>query len=123
ARNHALTQHFFRRLQENGFIEERVLAQVYSRFDGRFLPDRYILGTCPHCGSAQARGDQCEACTRTLDPVDLIDARSALSGSTQLEVRETRHLFLRQSALVEELESWISARPDWPPLVVSIARK
>ena len=51
--NHALTQHFFHRLEDNGFIEERVLDQVYSPVDGRFLPDRYIVGTCPHCGSAR----------------------------------------------------------------------
>ncbi len=121
--NHALTQHFFRRLEENGFIDERVLEQVYSVVDGRFLPDRYILGTCPHCGSANARGDQCESCTRTLDPVDLVAPRSAVSGSTDLEIRESRHLFLRQSALGGELEQWIATREGWPPLVTSIARK
>jgi methionyl-tRNA synthetase len=122
-RNHALTQHFFHRLEANGFIEERVLEQVYSRADGRFLPDRYILGTCPHCGFARARGDQCEGCTRPLDPVQLLDPRSALSGSTDLEIRGSRHLFLRQSALVGELETWLSSRKSWPPLVTSIARK
>ncbi|QCI67336.1 methionine--tRNA ligase [Phreatobacter stygius] len=122
-RNHALTQHFFHCLDAQGFIEERVLQQVYSPADGRFLPDRYIIGTCPHCGFSQARGDQCESCTRPLDPVDLLAPRSALSGSTALEVRPTRHLFLRQSALVDELESWIGSRDGWPPLVTSIARK
>ena len=100
-----------------------MLEQVYSPADGRFLPDRYILGTCPHCGSAAARGDQCEACTRTLDPVDLVQPRSALSGSTDLEIRESRHLFLRQSALAGELEDWIATCKNWPPLVTSIARK
>ena len=121
--NHALTQHFFTRLEENGFIEERTLQQVFSIEDGRFLPDRYIVGTCPHCGSEQARGDQCEACTRPLDPTDLISPRSAISGSTNLELRPTRHLFLRQSALEGDLSSWLSSRTGWPPLVVSIARK
>jgi methionyl-tRNA synthetase len=121
--NHALTQHFFRRLEENGFIEERVLHQFYSHKDGRFLPDRYVVGTCLHCGSIRARGDQCESCTKTLDPTDLIEPRSAISGSTDLEIRPTRHLFLKQTALVSDLESWISAQSGWPPLVTSIARK
>ena len=67
---------------------------MYSPADGRFLPDRYVVGTCPHCGYDKARGDQCENCTRVLDPTDLIDPRSAISGSTDLEVRETKHLFL-----------------------------
>ena len=122
ARNHDLTQHFFARLEAEGFIEEHVVAQIYSALDQRFLPDRYIIGTCPHCGSAEARGDQCESCTRQLDPIDLIAPRSALSGDTRLSVRETRHLFLRQSALAGELERWIATR-SWPPLVASIARK
>jgi methionyl-tRNA synthetase len=121
--NHALTQYFFRRLEENGFIEERVLHQFYSPHDCRFLPDRYVVGTCPNCGSTQARGDQCENCTKTLDPTDLIDPRSAISGSTDLAIRPSRHLFLKQTALVEDLERWIATRSGWPPLVSSIARK
>ena len=123
SRNHALTQHFFHRLDDRGFIEERTIQQVYSPVDGRFLPDRYIVGTCPHCGFGRARGDQCESCTRTLDPIDLVAARSALSGSAALEIRPTRHLFLRQSALVNELEQWLGSRKGWPHLVTSIARK
>ena len=78
--NREITQHFARRLKENGFIEERAIRQVYSPADGRFLPDRYVEGTCPHCGYDKARGDQCENCTRVLDPTDLIDPRSAISG-------------------------------------------
>jgi methionyl-tRNA synthetase len=121
--NHALTQHFFLRLEAGGFIEERVVEQIYSPADGRFLPDRYVIGKCPHCGSDRARGDQCESCTRPLDPTDLLEPRSALSGSTDLERRRSRHLFLRQSALVKELEAWIDSRKGWPRLVTSIARK
>lgn len=122
-RNRALTQHFFACLERNGFIEERTLEQVFSVADGRFLSDRYVIGTGPHCGSDRVRGDQCEACTRQLDPADLISPRSAISGSGDLEVRETRHLFLRQTAIEGELRDWLSSRRDWPPLVTSIARK
>ncbi|MDT0436827.1 MULTISPECIES: methionine--tRNA ligase [Streptomyces] len=119
-----ITQHFARRLFENGFIEERAIRQVYSPTDGRFLPDRYVEGTCPHCGYDKARGDQCENCTRVLDPTDLIDPRSAISGSTDLEVRETKHLFLLQSKLQVEVEEWVARHEaDWPQLASSIARK
>lgn len=122
--NREITQHFARRLNENGFIEERAIRQVYSPTDGRFLPDRYVEGTCPHCGYDKARGDQCENCTRVLDPTDLINPRSAISGSTDLEVRETKHLFLLQSKLQHEVEEWVAAHEDeWPQLASSIARK
>jgi methionyl-tRNA synthetase len=121
--NHELTQHFARRLAEQGFIEEREVKQVYSVADQRFLPDRYIVGTCPYCGYTAARGDQCENCTRLLDPTDLIQPRSAISGSTELEVRQSRHLYLLQSRLAGELRAWIDSKRDWPVLVTSIARK
>ncbi|MCX5605152.1 methionine--tRNA ligase [Streptomyces phaeochromogenes] len=122
--NREITQHFARRLNENGFIEERAIRQVYSPVDGRFLPDRYVEGTCPHCGYDKARGDQCENCTRVLDPTDLINPRSAISGSTELEVRETKHLFLLQSKLQHEVEEWVARHEEeWPQLASSIARK
>ncbi|MFG3162838.1 methionine--tRNA ligase [Streptomyces sp. NPDC048232] len=122
--NVEITQHFARKLNENGFIEERAIRQVYSPADGRFLPDRYVEGTCPHCGYDKARGDQCENCTRVLDPTDLIEPRSAISGSTDLEVRETKHLFLLQSKLQHEVEEWVARHEEeWPQLAASIARK
>nr|EIF88387.1 methionyl-tRNA synthetase [Streptomyces tsukubensis NRRL18488] len=122
--NREITQHFARKLHENGFIEERAIRQVFSIADDRFLPDRYIVGTCPYCGYDKARGDQCENCTRVLDPTDLIEPRSAISGSSELEVRETKHLFLLQSKLDGEVEAWIDeCSGDWPHLASSIARK
>src|SRR3954452_14485169 len=121
--NHELTHHFARRLDEEGYLEERITKQVYSLDDGRFLPDRYIVGTCPHCGYPNARGDQCENCTRVLDPADLIEPRSAISGSRDLEVRDSTHLFLKQSQFVPQLREWIGTKKDWPVLVTSIANK
>ena len=121
--NHALTQHFAGRLADAGLIREVSEKQVYSIADGRYLPDRYIEGTCPNCGYDKARGDQCENCTKQLDPTDLINPRSAISGSTDLEVRETKHLYLRQSALRDDLDAWIDSKTDWPVLTTSIARK
>ena len=121
--NHALTQHFAGRLADAGLIEEVSEKQVYSNADGRFLPDRYIEGTCPNCGYDKARGDQCENCTKQLDPTDLIEPRSAVSGSTDLEVRETKHLYLKQRSLRGELSDWIDSKKDWPILTTSIAKK
>ncbi|MEM9432853.1 MAG: methionine--tRNA ligase [Pseudomonadota bacterium] len=121
--NHTLTQHFAGQLNAAGLIEEVSEKQVYSNADGRFLPDRYIEGTCPNCGYDKARGDQCENCTKQLDPTDLIDPRSAISGSTDLEVRETIHLYLRQSELKSQLSDWIDSQTDWPVLTTSIAKK
>jgi methionyl-tRNA synthetase len=123
ARNHRLTQHFAGRLAEAGLIEEVMERQIYSPADGRFLPDRYVEGTCPNCGYDRARGDQCENCTKQLEPTDLIDPRSAVSGSTDLEVRETKHLYLRQSLMRGKLSAWIDAQTDWPILTTSIAKK
>ena len=121
--NHTLTQYFAGKLADNGYIEEISEKQVYSNADGRFLPDRYIEGTCPNCGYDKARGDQCENCTKQLDPTDLIAPRSAVSGSTDLEVRETKHLYLRQSQLKDRLNAWIDSQEGWPVLTTSIAKK
>jgi methionyl-tRNA synthetase len=121
--NHRLTRHFAEVLEHNGLIEERSSKQVYSIDDKRFLPDRYVEGTCPHCAYPKARGDQCENCGRVLDPVDLKEPYSAISGSRNLEVRDTRHLFLLQSKFQSEVRAWVDRAVDWPPLARSIAYK
>ena len=121
--NKELTQHFAGRLLDQGFIKEVDEKQIYSHADNRFLPDRYIEGTCPNCSYEKARGDQCENCTKQLDPTDLISPRSAISGSENLEVRTTRHLYLMQSYLREKLNAWIEEKRDWPILTTSIAKK
>ena len=122
-RNKKLTQHFAGKLEEAGLIREVSEKQVYSNADSRFLPDRYIEGTCPNCGYDRARGDQCENCTKQLDPIDLIKPHSTISGSTDLEVRKTKHLYLRQSAMKDQLDAWIDNKSDWPILTTSIAKK
>jgi len=121
--NQRLTQHFAEALEANGLIEEVVESQVYSNADQRFLPDRYVEGTCPNCGYEKARGDQCDNCGKLLDPVDLIEPYSAISGSRDLEVRDTRHLRLKQTALEDRLRAWVEASKGWPPLAKSIALK
>lgn len=121
--NHALTQHFAETLEANGLIEERVSKQVYSVDDGRFLPDRYVEGTCPHCDFEKARGDQCDNCGRLLDPVDLKNPYSSVSGSTNIEIRDTAHLFLLQSQMQDTIRDWVEKATTWPTLASSIAIK
>ena len=123
AQNHRLTQHFAGRLAEAGLIREVAEKQMYSPTDGRYLPDRYIEGTCPNCGFEDARGDQCDNCTKQLDPTDLINPRSTISGATDLEERETKHLYLAQSQMRDQLQAWIDSKTDWPVLTTSIAKK
>ncbi|MGZ3297788.1 MAG: methionine--tRNA ligase [Asticcacaulis sp.] len=121
--NRELTQAFCDALDRNGLIEERTDKMVFSVDDSRFLPDRYVEGTCPHCNYPRARGDQCDNCGRLLDPTDLINPYSAVSGSTNLEVRDTKHLYLLQTKVEARLRQWIGSHTDWPPLALSIANK
>ncbi len=121
--NKKLTQYFAGRLNENGFITEVDEEQIYSNTDKRYLPDRYVEGICPECKYENARGDQCENCTKQLNPTDLIQPRSAISGSKDLEIRKTKHLYLKQSKLKYELDDWIKSKTNWPILTTSIAQK
>ena len=114
--NRDLTQHFAHVLERQGLIEERSDKMVYSIDDARFLPDRYIEGTCPVCAFDKARGDQCDNCGSLLDPVRLINPYSTISGSRNLEVRDTRHLYLLQSKLQAEVRAFVDAHADWPLL-------
>lgn len=121
--NHDLTQHFGEVLEKKGLIEERVSKQVYSIDDKRFLPDRYVEGTCPKCGFERARGDQCDSCGTLLDPVQLIKPRSKVSGSTNIEIRDTKHLFLLQEKMQPRIKEWVDKATEWPQLAKSIAYK
>ena len=121
--NHRLTQHLARQLHKQGLLDVRSERMLFSKADDRFLPDRYVEGTCPKCGFAKARGDQCDNCQSVLDPTDLINPYSAISGSHDLEVRESKHLYLKQSTLVPQLRAWIDSQTEWPKLSRSIAYK
>ena len=121
--NKKLTQYFAGQLNKNGLIKEVNEKQIFSKMDKRFLPDRYIEGTCPACNYENARGDQCENCTKQLNPTDLLEPRSAISGSKDLEIRETTHLYLQQSKLKNDLDKWIKSKKNWPILTTSIAQK
>lgn len=120
--NHAnVTREMFLKQLENGHIDKRVTAQFYDPEAKRFLPDRYVEGTCPHCEYSEARGDQCDHCGRTLDATDLIDPRSKFSGATP-ELRDTEHFHFRFSDFEERLAAWLDTRKGWRPHVLNFVR-
>ncbi len=111
--NHRRVTHdLFLRLLEKGYIGKRTSSQFYDPEAERFLPDRYVEGTCPHCGYREARGDQCDNCGRTLDPEDLLAPRSRMSGAIPV-MRDTEHYFLLLSAFSEPLLEWLKSRTGW----------
>ena len=111
-----LSQHFFRAALEHGYLEKRTTEQLYDPEARMFLPDRYVEGICHHCGTGGARGDQCEACGKAIDPVLLISPRSMVSGATPVP-RETVHWFFQLPALEGKLRDWLGAREDWRTMV------
>jgi methionyl-tRNA synthetase len=115
--HYRVTQDMFLRLLDNGYLFQQTTVAAFDAELGRFLPDRYIEGICPHCGYHGARGDQCDNCGRTLDPFDLIEPRSRLSGTTPVP-KETTHFFLDLPKFSDQLSAWIEAkRAIWRPNV------
>jgi methionyl-tRNA synthetase len=123
-RNHyAVSQELFRGNHGNGYMIEQTQLVAISPSTGRTLPDRYIEGTCPHCGYGEARGDQCDNCGRQLDPIDLINPRSKINGETP-RFEETSHFFLDLPALAEALRVWLDGRAAtglWRPNVIKFS--
>jgi methionyl-tRNA synthetase len=111
-----VTQDFFKTIYAHGAIVEQTQLVSFSPTTGHTLPDRYIEGTCPICGYREARGDQCDNCGNQLDPIDLIDPRSKIDGTTP-EFRETKHLFLDLPRFADALRHWIQKHDDWRPNV------
>ncbi len=115
--HYRVTQDMFLRLLERDFLFEQTAIAAFDPEAERFLPDRYIEGVCPHCGYRAARGDQCDNCGRTLDPFDLIEPRSRLSGATPIP-RETTHYFLDLPKFSEPLTAWVESKKSvWRPNV------
>ncbi|MGI8927324.1 MAG: methionine--tRNA ligase [Tepidiformaceae bacterium] len=106
------TQNVFLRLLEGGLLYRHTQDQLYDPQAERFLPDRYVEGTCPKCGHEEARGDQCDNCGSQLDAVDLLNPRSRLTDATPV-VRESEHFFLKLTQLQEELRAWVSKQAHW----------
>lgn len=106
-----ITQGIFLKLYENGFITEQTVQQLYSPISQMFLADRYVRGSCPHCGYEDARGDQCEDCGKLLDPSELINPRSAIDDSIP-EMRQTKHLYINLPAILPRLQKWLSVAAE-----------
>jgi methionyl-tRNA synthetase len=114
--HHQTVQEFFKKIYENGFLTEGVMKCPYCKNCKIFLPDRYVEGTCPYCGYENARGDQCEKCTKILDSHELKNPRCKICGTTP-EIKETKHLFLELDKLEKKLERWIKSNWHWRELV------
>ncbi len=114
--NHTkITQDIFLKLDENDYLRERTIEQLFCERCDMFLADRYVRGTCPHCSYEEARGDQCENCGKLLDPTDLIDPRCGVCGSTPV-IKETSHLYIDLPAILPKLQEWMnkaSKEGDW----------
>jgi len=109
--NEELTSELYRRLAARGFIARRTVKQAYDEQRQMFLPDRYVRGTCPNCGTPDQYGDSCENCGATYSPLDLKDAVSTLSG-TKPSARESEHLFLKLGTFEKELAEWVPKHVD-----------
>jgi len=119
--HHRLAQDFFLRLLEKGYMDVREVEQFYCPNCERFLADRYIVGTCPHCQADRARGDVCEQCGRWLEPEVLIDPQCKICGSRP-SPRSTTHWFFKLSEFQESLEQWLAEKKDWRPSVLNLCR-
>lgn len=115
--HHRIAQTMFLRLKERGYLITQKQLQMYSEASRRFLPDRYVIGICPHCGYERARGDQCEKCGALLEPTQLLNPKSLLDGTTPV-LRETEHFFLNLPAFEERLRRYVAEHePLWRPNV------
>ncbi|MDD7760483.1 MAG: methionine--tRNA ligase [Candidatus Limisoma sp.] len=108
---------FFKKLYDKGEFVEKTTMQYYDEEAHQFLADRYIVGTCPHCGNTRAYGDQCEACGTSLNATDLIDPKSAITGNVPV-LRETKHWYLPLDKWEPRLRQWIlEEHKEWRPNV------
>jgi methionyl-tRNA synthetase len=106
--NRELVERIYQRLDQGGHIERRNIRQLYDEQEGMFLPDRFIRGTCPKCGATDQYGDSCESCGSTYAPTDLIEPRSAVSGSAPV-MKESEHYFFRLSDFETRLQQWMGS--------------
>lgn len=118
--HHETTKEFFKEVYDNGFISEGKMKVFYSPEDGKFLADRYVVGECPKCGYDRASADQCESCTAVLDPTQLQNPRSTLTGNSA-KLKEAKHLFFDLDKLSPKLEKWIKSKTEWRKQVSNLA--
>ena len=118
--HHETVKEFFKVIYNKGFVERGKMKVFYSPDENLFLPDRYVVGECPKCGYEEATGDQCEKCTSVLDPSQLKNPKSTVSGG-KIEIRETEHLFLSLDKLSPKLKKWIGSQNLWRDHVKNLA--
>ncbi len=122
AETHAkFSQHFFKTVHDKGYFTKKTTKQLYDKQADKFLPDRYVKGTCPHCKHEGAYGDQCESCGQSLDPLMLIDPVSTITGTVP-EVRETTHWYMQLDRFNDALRTYLDKHPTWRPQVLNFAR-
>jgi methionyl-tRNA synthetase len=120
--HHRVAQDIFLASLEHGYLYREIQRQLYSQTEGRFLPDRYVEGTCPFCGFDNARGDQCDNCGKLLEATELIDPRSKTDGSTPM-VRETEHFFFDLPKLEDRLRAYLDDNKEhWRSTVINFSR-
>ncbi|MCL1929324.1 MAG: methionine--tRNA ligase [Treponema sp.] len=110
-----VTQHLYKKLDENGYITENTSEQLFCNSCERFLADRYVRGICPHCGYGEARGDQCESCGKLLDPTELKESRCSTCGN-EPKLKSTSHLYINLPKINDRLETWLneaSVKGEW----------
>lgn len=110
--HHQVSSDFFKTLLDKGMFRKKTEKQLFDAEAGKFLADRYVKGTCPKCGNPEAYGDQCEKCGTSLSPSELIDPKSALTGSKP-EFRETEHWYLPLGEFQNDIEAWLDTRNGW----------
>ena len=115
--HHETSQEIFTELYEKGFFKLKSEELFYDESTQMFLPDRYVKGECPNCGYGEAYGDQCEKCGNSLNPTELINPVSALTGETPVR-KETQHWYMPLGEMQDKLESWIKTREHWKPNVM-----
>lgn len=113
-------QQFFLELLQNGYIEQQTTDQLYSEADQRFLADRYVVGECPKCGFANARGDECPECGASYDATDLKNPKSKLTQAPLIR-KPTTHWFLLLDKFKDQLNDWLSTK-KWKPNVVNFIK-
>ncbi len=121
--NHAkVTQDIFLKLLEEGYIYKATVSQPYCPQCRRYLPDRYIEGTCPFCGSTNARGDQCDDCGKPMNPGEMVDPRCRLCGGTP-QFQDSEHFFFKLSDFQRQLSDWVKKQSHWRPNVINLTKR
>lgn len=107
------TQELYRKVYDNGYVYTQNVSLPYCEEDGRFLPDRFVEGTCPHCGYEQARGDQCDSCGRVLDPLELIRPKCVFCGASPI-VKSSTHWFFDLPKFRDKLQTIVQENKQLP---------